>query len=276
MFSIKFNKYADWGTTIGYANNYALHFGVRGAQAYGNTFPFGQGWGAGPVAPNLVKDWAAAEPNDARRDASIQDWSKVATYKKGGWSDFVQETDYFAKKWAPISCKNDQLDDGYSCTFENVMYPGNWDVAGKENMQLNNIHDLVLIRFADVLLMQSELKKDVAGINEVRKRAGLNPIAAYSEEALRNERRWELACEGTRWNDLRRWHIAAAALEKQNGVAIYYCGQPDKNTPHNGGYTARYNATAGFQKMPETQVALGTVKQNEGWTGADSEYQGWK
>ena len=37
----------------------------------------------------------------------------------------------------------------------------------------------------------------VAGINEVRKRAGLNPIAAYSEEALRNERRWELACEGT-------------------------------------------------------------------------------
>ncbi len=38
--------------------------------------------------------------------------------------------------------------------------------------------------------MQSELKKDVTGINEVRKRAGLNPIAAYSEEALRNERRW--------------------------------------------------------------------------------------
>lgn len=90
---------------------------------------------------------------------------------------------------------------------------------------MNNIHDLVLIRFADVLLMQSELKKDVAGINEVRKRAGLNPIAAYSEEALRNERRWELACEGIRWNDLRRWHIAAAALEKQNGVAVYYCGQ---------------------------------------------------
>lgn len=276
LFSIKFNKFASWSTTIGYANGYALHFGVRGGQAYGNTFPFGQGWGAGPVAPNLVKDWAAAEPNDVRRDASIQDWSKVETYKKGGWADFVQETDFYAKKWAPVTCKNDQLEDGYSCTFENVMYPGNWDTSGKENMQLNNIHDLVLIRFADVLLMQSELKKDVAGINEVRKRAGLNPIGAYSEEALRNERRWELACEGTRWNDLRRWHIAAAALEKQNGVAIYYCGQPDTNTPHNGGYTARYNATAGFQKMPETQVALGTVKQNEGWTGADSEYQGWK
>ena len=182
LFSIKFNKFASWSTTIGYANGYALHFGVRGGQAYGNTFPFGQGWGAGPVAPNLVKDWAAAEPNDVRRDASIQDWSKVETYKKGGWADFVQETDFYAKKWAPVTCKNDQLEDGYSCTFENVMYPGNWDTSGKENMQLNNIHDLVLIRFADVLLMQSELKKDVAGINEVRKRAGLNPIGAYSEE----------------------------------------------------------------------------------------------
>ena len=42
-----------------------------------------------------------------------------------------------------------------------------WKIS-LDSMQLNNIHDLVLIRFADVLLMQSELKKDVAGINEVR------------------------------------------------------------------------------------------------------------
>ena len=54
MFAVKFNKQADWSTTIGYANGMALHFGVRGGQAYANTFPFGQGWGAGPVAPNLV------------------------------------------------------------------------------------------------------------------------------------------------------------------------------------------------------------------------------
>lgn len=276
LFAIKFNKFASWNTTIGYANGYALHFGVRGGQAYGNTFPFGQGWGAGPVAPNLMSDWAAAEPNDERRDASVADWHAYPKYKKGGWADFVQETDFYAKKWAPITCENNKLDDGYSCTFENVMYEGNWDTPGKENMQLNNIHDLVLIRFADVLLMQSELKEDVEGINKVRERAGLAPIASYSLRALQNERRWELACEGIRWNDIRRWHIAAAALEKQNGVATYYCGNADTNIPHNGGYTARYNATAGFQKMPETQVAMGTVKQNEGWTGSDSEYQGWK
>ena len=280
LFSIKFNKFASWNTTIGYANGYALHFGVRGGQSYANTFPFGQGWGAGPVAPNLMSDWEAADPQskDVRRDATVQDWRTVSTYKKGGWADFVQETDYYAKKWAPVSCKNNKLEDGYSCTFENVMYSGNWDTPGKENMQLNNIHDLVIIRFADVLLMQSELKENVEGMNKVHERATgvANYYSSYSLQDLQNERRWELACEGTRWNDIRRWHIAAAALEKQNNVATYYCGAADKNTPHNGGYVARYNATAGFQKMPETQVNMGTVKQNEGWTGADAEYQGWK
>ena len=274
MFSIKFNRLASWDTTIGYANGIALHFGVRGGQKYGNTFPFGQGWGAGPVAPNLVEDWQATEPNDMRLDATIQDWTTSETYTYGGWSDFVQETDYYGKKWAPISAKNDNVDGGYSCTFENVMYPGQW-IQGAENMQLNNIHDLVLIRFADVLLMQSELKKDVTGINLVRARAGLNPIAAYSLKALQDERRWEFACEGIRWNDIRRWHIAAAALEKQTNQKTYWRGKPDTNKAHNGGYAARYNATAGFQKMPDTQISMGTVVQNAGWTDSQSEYASW-
>ena len=274
MFAIKFNRLASWDTTIGYANGIALHFGVRGGQKYGNTFPFGQGWGAGPVAPNLVEDWKAAEPNDMRLDATVQDWTTSETYTYGGWSDFVQETDYYGKKWAPISAKNDNVDGGYSCTFENVMYPGQW-IQGAENMQLNNIHDLVLIRFADVLLMQSELKKDVTGINLVRARAGLNPIAAYSLKALQDERRWEFACEGIRWNDIRRWHIAAAALEKQTNQKTYWRGKPDTNKAHNGGYAARYNATAGFQKMPDTQISMGTVVQNAGWTDSQSEYASW-
>ncbi len=274
MFAIKFNRLASWDTTIGYANGIALHFGVRGGQKYGNTFPFGQGWGAGPVAPNLVSDWKAAEPNDMRLNATIQDWTTSETYNYGGWTDFVQETDFYGKKWAPISAKNDNVDGGYSCTFENVMYPGQW-IQGAENMQLNNIHDLVLIRFADVLLMQSELKKDVTGINLVRARAGLNPIAAYSLKALQDERRWEFACEGIRWNDIRRWHIAAAALEKQTNQPTYWRGKPDTNKAHNGGYAARYNATAGFQKMPDTQISMGTVVQNDGWTDAQSEYASW-
>ena len=287
MFAIKFNKQASWNTTIGYSNGYTLHFGVRGGQDYANTFPFGQGWGAGPVAPNLVKDWKVAEPNDIRLKATVcdvNDTEEMPNYGRGGWADFVQETDYYSKKWSPISCKNDgsvSTSEGipeYVACFETCMYgmSGGQQGGYGNNFQLDNIRDLVLIRFADVLLMQSELKEEATGLNRVRARAGL-PDVAYSLKALQDERRWEFACEGIRWNDIRRWHIASVVLDKQEGQDIYYCGSPAKNdaASHNGGYGARYKATAGFQKMPDTQVALGTVVQNEGWTSADSEYGGW-
>ena len=128
------------------------------------------------------------------------------------------------------------------------MYGTDGWAQGSENLQLNNIHDLVLIRFADVLLMQSELKENTDGINRVRERAGLS-----------------------------RWHIAAAALEKQTNVKIYTNGQEDSNKAHGGGYATRYNATAGFFKIPESEVDMsnGSITQNAGWEGSDSQYNRW-
>ena len=46
---------------------------------------------------------------------------------------------------------------------------------------------MVIIRFADVLLMAAELKRDAAPMNRVRARVGLDPVT-YSDEALRDER----------------------------------------------------------------------------------------
>lgn len=272
MFAIKFNKQASWSTTIGYANGIALHFGVRGGQEYANTYPFGQGWGAGSVATNLVQDWAKAEPSDKRRAATVHDWEDGTTplYKYN--DDYVQATQYYSKKWSPITSLKD---DHYYCTFENEMYPGNWETSGEENFQLGNIHDLVLVRYADVLLMKAELKDDVKPLNDVRQRAGLAPLGSYSLEALQNERRWEFACEGIRWNDMRRWHIAAKCLEKQTDTKVHFCGVASTNKKQGPGYTARYNATAGFAKMPETQVDLGVAKQNPGWDDNNSNYGGW-
>lgn len=288
MFAIKFNKTANWnaGQGIGPANGYALHFGVRGGQPYADTFPFGQGWGAGPVAPNLVNDWNVANTDrkDIRENASVKNVNDMPNYTKGGgsWADFIQETDYYQMKLGAISCKTpagSKYDKDYMEVFELAMY----GLDGWQNdnyMQTGNIHDLVLIRFADVLLMQSELKEDIAGMNEVHKRAtGVdNYYSTYSLENLQKERRWELAFEGTRWNDIRRWHIAAAALEKQTNQPVYTSGTPGKNVAQNGGYTARYNATAGFAKIPENQITLnhGMVQQNAGYADASGEYNGWK
>jgi starch-binding outer membrane protein, SusD/RagB family len=286
MFKIKYNEFASWSTTIGYANEYALHFGMRGGQAYANTFPFGQGWGAGPVAPNMWNDWVTYDKDvnggttDPRRAASIcQISSEVPNYTKGGWSDFVQETDYYEKKLSPITCaKSDGT--GYWPTFECRMYSSTEDGTGWgsgvfNNMQLANFHDLVLIRFADVLLMQSELKGDATGMNKVRARVGL-PAIAWSQENLENERRWELCFEGTRWNDIRRWHIAGTALDKQLNVSTYHAGVKDTNSAHNGGYSTRYTATNGFFKIPEEQISLSSVlTQNAGWSASSANYTGW-
>ena len=278
MFAIKYNKLASWSTTIGYGNGYALHFGVRGNDQ-ANSFPFGQGWGAGPVAPNFYNDWSVAEQDDARRPASVFKTEDMPSYNKGGGDGFIQETDYYQMKIGSIMAYSTDAAGNKTIepVFEKIMYGADgW--INDNLMQTGSIHDLVLIRFADVLLMQSELKEDVSGINRVRSRAGLEPIGTYSLAALQNERRWELCFEGTRWNDIRRWHIAADALERQTGAKVYTNGAESRNVAQNGGYAARYKATAGFQKIPENQVLLneGKVEQNEGYTDASAEYNGWQ
>ena len=272
MFAIKFNKaLAGYNSPDmpGFANNFSLYFGIR-TQPYIQGFPFGPGWGWGSVSPNLWDDWVKAEPNDMRRAASICNIpNELPDYQIGcGGSDtYIQETDYHEKKIIPI------LDNTLN-SFEVEMYN-----IGSVDMQMNNLHDLVLIRFADVLLMQSELEQNASGMNQVRARAGL-PAVAYSDAALQNERRWELAFEGVRWNDIRRWHIAEAMLAEQDGQPIYTNGIASKNTTssNGGGYAARYKATnGGFFAIPESEVALsdGVLKQNAGWD-ASSLYSLWK
>ncbi|MCD8289843.1 MAG: RagB/SusD family nutrient uptake outer membrane protein [Prevotella sp.] len=287
MFATKFNKMASWNTTIGYGNGYALHFAVRGTQPLANTFPFGQGWGTGPITPNLVKDWKAAEPNDPRYEATIQDVNVLPDYEVdgvhadpayayGGATDFVQETGYMGKKLPAVTCMSNIDDENAGIGSDGTFCTAMWGTDGilNDSFQTNNWQDLIHIRYADVLLMLSELTEDATYMNEVRARVGL-PAVSYSLAALQNERRWEFATEGTRWNDIRRWHIAAAALDKQLDQDIWVAAVPTTNTTHNGGYSSRYNATAGFQSIPYTQISLGYIQQNDGWTGAEAMYGGW-
>ena len=274
IFAIKFSKFADWSTTIGYSNQYLLHFGIRGGQPYDNTFPLGAGWGAGPVNPTLWDEWANAEPEDLRREGSIMPVKDLKGYSFGGWS-MMEETDYWQMKCVHISAKTGDQDengiDKYYSSFSVPMF------GATDNFQLDGVNDLVLIRYADVLLMHSELTETVTGINLVRKRAGLTELGAYSPDALKNERRWELAFEGRRWADIRRWNVAADLLEKQLGVKIYKSGAAATMIPFGGGYKARYAATGGFFPIPESEVALsnGVLVQSAGYGDASSQYQGW-
>jgi hypothetical protein len=89
--------------------------------------------------------------------------------------------------------------------------------------------DYIHLRYADVLLMYAEAKNEVSGpdatvysaLNLVRGRTTVNMPAVdqakYNTQALlrnfiRHERRVELALEGQRYNDLKRWNIAHVKL----------------------------------------------------------------
>lgn len=271
LFAIKYSNFPDWGTTIGYSNQYALHFGLRGGQSYENTYPFGQGWGAGPVNPVLWNEWEQAEPNDPRREASIIHLPvELPNYAKGGWADFIQETDFWNKKMVPVTARKD--DGALASSYSVLMY------GTEDNFQLDNTMDLILIRLADVYLMHSELTETNTYMNQIRARVGL-PEKPYSLDNLQKERRWELAFEGVRWNDIRRWGIAATELEKQIGQPIYTKGNEDISKGFGGGYAARYAATnGGFFPIPDAQILLsdGVLEQNAGWGTPAAEYTGWK
>lgn len=274
MFVLKFSNFSDWGVKRGYSNQYQLYFALRGLQSLSTTFPFAGGWGQGNSIPeSLVDEWQADEPNDPRLWASVMDIEKEVIplgYQRGAW-DFVMESNYWGKKYNGVTAKNGEgsIYNDYSV----IMY-GNSD-----NNQLSHNDDLIFIRFADVLLMMSELTEDAQYMNRVRERADLAPVA-YSLENIQKERRHELAFEGLRWNDMRRWGGAytKAGLETQVGVPIYNFGELTAHEPLSAkGYSTRYDETKGFFPIPQSQIDIseGQLQQVEGYRDGEGLYTGW-
>jgi len=268
VFATKASNLADWGTITGYSNQYMIFFGLRADNGGEDTFPFGVGWGAGPVNTTLWDEWGKAEPNDMRRKASIldvEDESKAYIY---GADKQMEETGFWQKKYLSIRAHDGE--GKLRNTFSSLMW------SNDDGFQLRQVQDLIVIRFADVLLMQSEIKESADGINQVRARAKL-PAVSYSLDALKRERRFELAFEGRRWADIRRWGEAAQLLERQVGVGIYNRGLPEPMKNFGTGYASRYNETQGFFPLPVTEIDLseGVLTQTPGWGTAAQEFQGW-
>ena len=89
--------------------------------------------------------------------------------------------------------------------------------------------NIIHIRYADVLLIYAEAKNELSGpdatiyaaLNAIRSRTGINmpPVdqAVYNtteklRDFIRHERRVEMALEGHRYFDLKRWNLMAAKL----------------------------------------------------------------
>lgn len=275
VFALQFSNFANWDIRRGYSNTYQLFYALRGLQNLENTYPFAGGWGQGNSVPStMVEEWQTDEPNDVRLWASVMDIEKEVIplgYQRGQW-DFVLESNYWGKKYNGVTARaaDGKLKNDYGV----IMY------GTSDNNQLSHTDDLVYIRFADVLLMLSELKEDATYMNEVRARAELAPVP-YSLENIQKERRYELAFEGLRWNDMRRWgaDFTKQALEGQVGAEVYnFNVKTVHKSLHPDGYSSRFDATKGFFPIPQSQIDLseGLLEQTEGYSQSGlGLYRGW-
>jgi len=266
------------GTSHHQENKMLYYVGMRQGSNNKKLFPMNRGYGFGPVNPALYEDWKVSEPGDIRMMGSIYDLEVEAldasTYEWGNDSA-LEETGLFQKKAQAYQA---YLGEGKTNWVFEALSSSKYYGAGKDLGRKYNPSNLTLLRFADVLLMQSELTETVDGINKVRERAKLAPISAYSLEALQKERRHELAFEGIRWGDMRRWGKAycVAALKTQLGQEIHNYGKVTKMKDQGAGYEARYNATYGFRDYPEEEKNLSNkaLTTKPGWDNS-AKYSGW-
>jgi hypothetical protein len=271
MFAVKMSNKASYAEISLRHNRIIEFYGLRKTTAA--AFPFSvQGYSNGPVCEKLWTDWAA-DPDyagDYRRVGSICDRLVEIPDYPGDIAKEVENTDLLAKKY--IGCE--AWNEDHSARYLSYAYY----YGSENNRQTGLTQSLVWLRFADVLLMHSELTDGKAiyngksGLNAVRQRANL-PDVAYSLPALKKERRYELCFEAIRWNDLRRWGDVSEIVKNQVGNKI-------KNEKYTGEYAftqdfmQRYQATdGGFFKIPEDQVTLseGVLEQNPGW-GSDANF----
>ena len=266
MFAVKMSNKPGWSADSQLRHNRIVEFyGLRKTTA--DAFPFSvQGYSNGPVCEKLWTDWAE-DPDyagDYRREGSICDRAVEIPNYPGDPAKEVENTNLLAKKY--IGCEAIDPETGQRMLSYGYFY-------GSENSRQSGLtQSLVWLRFADVLLMHSELTDGKAvyngksGLNAVRERAGL-PDISYSLENLKKERRYELCFEALRWNDLRRWGDVQEKVKNQVGNHITNQGIPGEYTFTND-FMQRYNETGGgFFKIPEDQVTLseGVLEQNPGW-----------
>ena len=281
MFSICYSNVAESSRN---RNKFDQYLGVRKRSNYEeNAFPFSRGYGMATVNPYVWEQWEKEEPGDLRKAASIYNINdEMADPSKYSWGNDnqMEETGLWQKKyqaWGAV------VNGSFYYEFSSVSeYGGGGSDLGRGHSPQN----VQIIRFADVLLMHSELTdgkviyNNKSGMNAVRARAGLAD-KTYSVDALRMERKHELAFEGIRWNDMRRYGKAycLAALKTQLGQPIRNAGgEWIKMKDQGAGYEARYNATWGFRPFPASEVSLsaGVLKQNAGWTDSSAQYTNWK
>ena len=144
-----------------------------------------------------------------------------ASWRKRTIEPYVDGTDGWAT-W-----KTDAVTEGRTTTgyYLRKLVDENHDFS----ITQNSIQPWIAFRLAEVLLNEAEAchnlgddTKAMELINQVRSRVDLPGIKSYSDEALRHERKVELAYEGLYYWDMRRWGLSTTAFTgiRRHGLKI--------------------------------------------------------
>ncbi len=182
-----------WGSSADEGNTAAQMVGPRSYSKVGPNAPdiYTSGWSFNP----WTQDFYDVMKNDPRFPATVLDLKTLAAAGQARYIEGYQNTGYFLMKFIPR--------------------PSDIRTGGGV-IELNFQQNDYIIRLADAYLLEAEAlgasgARAQALLDAVRTRAGL-PSVLVSLEAIKMERRLELAGEGHRFFDLVRWGDAATKL----------------------------------------------------------------
>ncbi|ETN95298.1 RagB/SusD family nutrient uptake outer membrane protein [Zhouia amylolytica] len=178
----------------------------------------------------------------------------------------------------------DQLGDGAPGEWNKTATGYNWlKYISNQDIDESDYWDggvhFILMRYAEVLLVYAEAKIEAGSIdqsvydaiNEVRQRADVNmpPVMGGLSQSelrtiVRRERRVELAFEGQRLLDIRRWKIAEDVMP---GVpeGLTYLDANDNEVTLNWGERIFDPNKHYLWPIPQNEIDISKIEQNPGW-----------
>lgn len=246
ILNLKFSATADYnGNADG--NVFQVYLGPRNKCA--TSVNIASGWGACSVTQKFVDTYK----DDPRFCTCV--WSCADAGFAADVNDTYEYTGYYTRKYAPMC-----FSDG---TRQEVGFE-----LGEQHMNITYYQDWTVMRYADVLLMHSELTGTNTGLNMVHQRSCPGESLSYSIENIRKERAIEFAFEGIHFWDLMRYekdgaYAGRAIAEAQNGAKVMNGGVETTTSFKIDNFTAK----KGLMQIPNTQITLsgGVLTQNAGW-----------
>lgn len=195
-----------------------------------------QAAGGGFGEPNATQIVIASEPRQSR--GTIWGWGWTYIYKEVGEPSYWEEGD--ARREVSIWGTGDDMAPqapdkifDMATQLRAILRPGHYAMRKyawthpERDRAPSSAYNFPAMRYSDLLLIHAEASLKNNGIdaaaltsyNAVRDRAGLSPVASFTEDEVLKQRQYEFIGECHRWFDLVRTRSAESAFSKITSVS---------------------------------------------------------